>query len=311
MNSRWFNTAVVMLWLSTMSWLVTVKVLPPLLIGDPPSYGSIVEAQKHNPPVGWRMSLSGRTLGWALSHTRPLPTGLTDLYGRVHFDTLPLEEMMPGWLRTLSRWIEQPADKLQMDARSVLTIDTLGRLAKFDSEVRLAPLKEAICVRGSVEGRILQLTVRTGGSTFSSEACLPSDSLLCDALSPQSQLPGLRLEQQWTVPVYSPLRPAKNPLEIVQAKVEGTEPVFWNGVMEDCWLVVYRNDSGSGPSGSQAPRGKLWVRRDGTVLRQQVLLFDAVISFDRMSDDEAVALARAAGPQWWTWENDSQGAIHD
>ena len=81
--------------------------------------------------------------------------------------------------------------------------------------------------------------------------------------------------------------------------------------MEDCWLVVYRSDPGSGAGGSQTPRGKLWVRRDGTVLRQQVLLFDSTITFDRLPDDEAAKLAEAAGPQWWSMENDRRGETHD
>ena len=173
MHSRWFNAAVVMLWLATMSWLVTEKVLPPLLVGEPPSYSRIVEAQKDAPPVGWRMSLNGRPLGWALSDTKLQPTGLTEIHGRVHFDALPLEEMMPGWLRALSRLIEQPIDRLQMDARSVLTIDSLGHLVRFDSTVRVDPFNEVIRVHGTVEGRQLQLVVRAGGASFTSEAFLP------------------------------------------------------------------------------------------------------------------------------------------
>jgi len=59
MSSRWFNTAVVVLWLATMSWLVKEKVLPPLLIGEPPSYSEIIEAQ--NREFARRL---GRVLGW-------------------------------------------------------------------------------------------------------------------------------------------------------------------------------------------------------------------------------------------------------
>jgi hypothetical protein len=303
MQSRWFNAAVVLLWLITMSWLVTEKVLPPLLVGDPPSYSKIVEAQRDAPPVGWRMSLNHRSLGWALSDTKLQSTGLTDIHGRVHFDALPLDEMVPGWVQTLSRLLEHPIDRLQMDARSILTIDSLGHLVQFDSTVRIEPFNQVICLRGTVEGRRLQLMIRNGDGPLSKEVFLPADALLCDVLSPQSQLPGLRAGQKWTVPVYSPLWP-KTPLEIVQAKVERLEPVLWNGLVEDCWLVVYRGDPGNGAGDGQNERGRLYVRRDGTVLRQQVLLFDSVITFDRLSDDEARKLAKTAGQQWWSIEND-------
>ena len=295
MYSRWFNAAVVMLWLATMSWLVTKKVLPPLLIGEPPNYRSIVEAQRSSPPVGWRVSLNGQPLGWALSDTKLRRTGLTDIRGTVHFDSVPLKEMMPGWLQVFSEWSREPIDRLRMDAESELTIDGLGFLVRLDSTVRVDPFDEVIRIRGTVEGRQLHLTVLTGGASFTKEMFLPSDALLSDALSPQTQLPGLRVGQKWTVPVYSPLWPTKNPLEIVFATAEGFEPIVWNGIMERAMMVVYRNDSGNGDIGSEKPRGKLWVRGDGTVLRQQVLLFDSIITFDRLPDDEAAELATGVG----------------
>ena len=235
MQSRWFNTAIVMLWLATMSWLVGEKVLPSFLIGDPPNYSKIVESQRDSPPVGWRMTFNGRPLGWALSDTKLQPSGLTEIYGRVHFEALPLEEVMPTWLRSLVRLIRQPIDRLRMDARSVLTIDALGHLLRFDSSVRIDPLNELIRVRGIVEGQQLQLTVRSGEASFNSETFFPSGALLCDALSPQTKLPGLRAGQKWTMPVYSPFWSAKNPIEIVHATVEASEPIIWNGASENCW----------------------------------------------------------------------------
>ena len=85
MYSRWYTAAVVILWLSAMSWLVIEKVLPPLLAGDPPSYRTILEARKRQPPVGWRMALNGRRLGWALCTTGRQPNGLMEVRSRVHF----------------------------------------------------------------------------------------------------------------------------------------------------------------------------------------------------------------------------------
>jgi len=92
--------------------------------------------------------------------------------------------------------------------------------------------------------------------------------------------------------------------------VDDREPIFYHGVMEDCWLVVYRSDSGASPGSNQSPRGKLWVRRDGTVLRQQVMLFDATLTFDRLRDEEALALTRDAGPRWWSWKGAPHGDCH-
>ena len=194
-----------------------------------------------------------------LSDTQRQPTGLVEIRDRIHFDALPMDEVTPTWARAFSKLLARPIGKLRMDARSTLTIDPLGRLLGFDSAVQLDPLNEVLRVHGTVEGQQLQLTIDAGGTPFTSETSIPSDALLSDALSPQNRLPGLP-GQTWTVPVYSPLWAAKTPLEIIHAEVEGLEPLVWNGVMEDCWLVVYRSDAESGVDHSQPPRGQLWVR---------------------------------------------------
>jgi hypothetical protein len=311
MYSWQFSTAVVLLWLATMTWLVTEKVLPPLLVGEPPNYSRIIESQEHASPTGWHILVNHRCVGWALSDTQRQPSGLVEFRDRVHFDILPLEELTVTWARTFSKLLAHPIGKLRMDTRSVLTIDPLGRLLGFDSAVHLHPLNEVLRVRGTVDGQQLQLTIDAGGTPFTSEVVLPSDALLSDALSPQSRLPGLRAGQTWTVPVYSPLWPAKTPLEIIHAEVEGLEPLFWNGVMEDCWLVVYRNDSESSADHNEPPRGRLWVRRNGMVLRQQVFFFNTMITFERLPNSGAVELARGEGPLWWMTDYGRRGKKHD
>lgn len=305
MQSRWFNAAVVLLWLATMGWLVTVKVLPSLFIGEPPSYSKIVEARRDAPPVGWRMTLNEQSLGWALSDSKLQSTDLTDIHSRVHFESFPLEEVMPNWVRSLVKLMHRSAGQLELDASSTLVIDPLGHLLRFDSSVYVDPLDEIVNISGTVDGRSLHLVVRSGDASFANDTYLPSNALLTDALSPQAVLPGLREGQKWTMPVYSPLWPSKNPMEIVHAKVEGIEPILWDGEMRQCWLVVYHSDSESGAGGKKSPRGKLWVRLDGPVLRQQIQLFDSTIRFDRLSDKDAQKLAEEAGPQWWVME--SQG----
>ncbi len=311
MNSRWFNACVVLLWLATMSWLVVRKVLPPLIVGDPPSFARIIEAQKRSPPVGWRISLSGRRLGWALCETQSQPSGLTDVRTWVHCNTLPLREIVPGWSRMLSKLIDPSLERLPVDARSLFTFDPLGRLAAFDSAVQLGAANDLFGVRGTVEDGLLQLTVRTAGVAIATEAKLASDSLLGDALSPQTDLPGLRDGQKWTVPVYNPLCPSNNPLEIIHAKVEDVEPLKWSGVRHLCWVVVYRNGADGGVDDEQNVRGKLWVRHDGKVLRQQVVLFKSVLVFTRLSDDEAMRLVGKAARLWQQIETGNREPLHD
>ena len=289
MYSRWFNLTVVVLWLSTMSWLVWEKVIPPLREGEPPSYQTIVQAQKENPLVGWKMLLNGRQLGWALSEALTLENDLTEIHSQVHFDQLPLRELIPRWLRVLLPPISEHSlqSNLRMNTQSTLTIDPLGRLTSFRSTVKIDPLDEAIKMQGTVEGTQLKVTVSSSEFSHSTEAYLPEDALVADAFSPLTQLPDLHEGQTWPVPVYSPLRPPGKPMEILVATVERIEPLNWNGRAEDTWLVVYRRDSGFGLGSRKTPRGRLWVRRDGTVLKQQVMLLDFTMTFVRMTDEEA------------------------
>ena len=62
MYPRWFNVAVVALWLATISWLIATKVVPSLLIGEPPNYATILSAQEVDPPIGWTIDWDDRRL---------------------------------------------------------------------------------------------------------------------------------------------------------------------------------------------------------------------------------------------------------
>jgi hypothetical protein len=305
MSSRWYNTAVVILWLVTMSWLMDKKVLPPLREGEPPSYRQVIEAQNRDPPVGWKVSWKGKQLGWALTDTKLQPTtGLTEVHGRVHFDAFPIGPMTPIWLRPFLGFAKTPGEQLQLDASSELLIDTFGRLLRFDSAVQLAPLIDMIMMRGTVEEGQLKLVIRSGEQSFSHEITLPPKALLADAFSPQTRLPGLHVGQTWSVPVFNPLWPTNSPIEVISAKVEGSEAIVWNGTAEKVWLVVYRHDSGTADDSDHNVQGKLWVRHDGAVLRQEAMLLDSPIVFIRLTKKETTKLIDTTGPRWWAFDTD-------
>ena len=229
MQSKSFNTAVVMLWLATMSWLMKEKVLPPFFVGEPPNYSGIIDAQRSAPRVSWRIFCSGRPVGWAFSDTRTQSAEVTEIRSRVHFDTLPLKELMPAWLQVFSPLTQQSVDGSQMDARSTLAIDPLGHLVRFDSKVRLYPLGETIELSGAVEGQQLQVVASRGRRDVVHRSLSPLRRVVVDAFSPQTQLPGLRAGQTWTVPVFSPLSFGKSSLEIVRrhGRTPGADLVEW------------------------------------------------------------------------------------
>jgi len=288
MHSRWYNVAVIGLWLSAMGWLVVEKVMPPLRVGHPPSYAAILRAERRRPLVGWQMISNGRPLGWALSKMSRLEDDTTEINSQVHFDELPIESFAPEWLRA---YIGPSVARLRMDADSTTIIDPLARLSSFRSTLRLYPTEIAIKLQGNVVGNRLKLVAGFGGLTRSSEVYLPANSLLGGALSPRTELPDLQLGQTWTVPVYSPLRPPNDPLEILQATVESSESIVWDDRREEIWLVVYRSDGGRGLGEDEPYRGRLWVRRDGTVLKQQVMLLSSTMTFTRLTEQQTVSLA--------------------
>jgi hypothetical protein len=292
MYSRWFNVAVVALWMATMSWLVTSKVLPSILVGEPPNYRTIVEAQRTEPAVAWAMAWNERPMGWALNTNSPLPHGLTEFQSRVHFDDIPFEQITG--LRSLLEPVRETRTKLPLDVFSELVFDPLGRLSRFESSLRFNPTEDPIIkLRGVIDGAQLSLNIRSGSFEMQREITVSPESMLNDGLSPQTRLPGLREGQAWTVELYSPLHPPSRPLEVLQVKVEATEPMTWENQVINAWVVVYRKDPGSGGRNAGAARGKLWVRRDGLVLRQQVMLLNSTLTFTRLPQDRAARLARA------------------
>jgi hypothetical protein len=176
-----------------------------------------------------------------------------------------------------------------MEARSRLEIDPLGRLSFISSRMQVVGFDAEIVILGKVQGTTIKGTVRAGSLFQSFERYLPPDALMGDELSPQARIPGLRVGQEWTVPVYSPLRFSdnRNPVEILHAKVEGYESIPSGDESVLALAVVYRSDSGSILGGSQSPRGKLWVAEDGTVLKQTAYLFGSQLTFERASGEAA------------------------
>ena len=115
------------------------------------------------------------------------------------------------------------------------------------------------------------------------------------SLSPQTQLPGLREGQTWTVEVCNLLSYPNKPVEILHAGVVGLERLFWQGKMVHAWLVEYHNNPGSELSPTVEPRGRLWVQLDGTVLMQEVSILNSRMKFVRMDQKQAEVVAEKDG----------------
>ncbi len=291
MGNRAFHAVVVLLWASTTGWLVVAKVLPPLLVGEPPTYRSTLQEQHR--VIAWRLEWNGQPIGWSASKVLPAEDGVTEVHSRMLLDDLPLKEMSPYWLRPLLAQL----GTMDMDARSRVEIDPLGALSHFRSTVRIGEIADAVRVRGHVDGSQLHVEVRSGEFQYKKQLPLPPDALVGNELTPQAELPGLRVGQSWTMPVYSPFYP-NQPLEIWQASVDEEGMLQWNDEMVTTRIVSYRADSGAALGASTKPRGRLWVARDGRVLQQESMLLNSQLRFVRMTSDETEALLASLGEDW-------------
>ncbi len=209
MGSRWFNLTIVLVWLSTTTWLLVAKIVPPLRRGEPPNYRSMYSEQASDTPayVGWEMSLNGRSLGYAvIILTKKMNGDVTEVESRIHFDHIPLEELSPAWMKAVLHSTVVPTDNLKMFVNSRLSIDKLGYLSEFRSDLRVAGFPDTVTIRGTINGTVLKIKVTSGDIEYPFDTYLPSDALVADELSPQLCLTGLHVGQEWTVPVFSPLR---------------------------------------------------------------------------------------------------------
>ncbi|HEX4132348.1 MAG TPA: hypothetical protein VHZ24_20115 [Pirellulales bacterium] len=299
MTSRWFNVAIVVFWTTTMGWLVCDKVLPALIVGEPPSYRSIgSDADEHLRPVGWRILLNDRRLGWAISRAQRFEKGGHEFRTRVRLSRLPVAAMTPNWvssfLRMLQRAGELPDLRLEVDATTTIDVDPLGRLLGLNSVATLGyPSRrrssgyEVFNIRmdGTVNNSYLDLVVKSGDLQYSTSTYLSVDSLVGDALSPQARLPNLKVGQSWTVPIYSPFRPPSSPMEVLQAEVVRRDQIRWEEMYVATLVVEYSADSGGELSGSRTPQGRAWVTLDGRVLRQELTFGSTHLMFERVGLD--------------------------
>jgi hypothetical protein len=241
--------------------------------------------------------MNGETIGWAASKIERRNDGISELYSRVYLGELPIAELAPGWLAGVLKPVLADLDGLDVDKRSRFAIDPLGRLVEFESRIRLAELPDAIKVQGQIDGATLHLTISSGAFSAPVSRSISPSSLLGDELAPNARMPGLRVGQTWTVPLYSPFRSPNNLLEIMQATVEREDPFRWDGKTTNTRVIVYRNDAGSGPSGGET-RGRTWVREDGVVLRQEVSVFRTPVQFDRLPEAPAEAIWQSLASYW-------------
>lgn len=286
LHRPWLIPPILAFWAVTMGWLVTAKILPALASGAAPGYQALFASGNRLVPVAWTVMCNDCPMGWAISRAERLPDRGLVVQSRLHFDTLPLDEMLPPWLRSIARRMIDDRQPLAFDARGTVSIDPRGELDSFGSIVTLPGMTEKIVLNGTVDDGKVSIVISGKDMRYATERHFPSTMMLGDELSPQATMPGLHVGRRWTVPVYSPLRPGPTPIEILHAHVAKEETFFWDDHLVRVHVVQYRDD----PSAHHEPRSTLWVDLTGRVLKQESLLLGSKLSFLRRPDEAAERL---------------------
>jgi len=287
LHRPWFTPIVLIFWCVTSGWLLVEKILPSLSPGSPPGYQAIYTSDSGLIPVAWTVQWNDRPLGWAIAESQRTAQGGLLVDSRLHFDRLPLDEIVPAWTTLLVRKALPKGGGLTFDARGRLAIDAAGDLRSFMSTVNVPGSPERVLLNGTVDEGTVRVQVQAGEMRYETTRHLPDRMMLGDELSPQATMPGLFEGRRWTVPIYSPLRTGGTPIEILHAEVGPEETIYWEGRLVRVHRVAYRED----PASHREPRSRLWVDRTGRVLRQEAMLLGSKLTFVRRSDEAAARLA--------------------
>lgn len=152
MLQRPFLTPLVVgFWLVTSGWLVVTKILPSFNPGSPPGQQALYAAGHRLIPVAWSVQWNGRPVGWALATSRRTSEGGLVVDSHLHFEKLPLDDMLPGWAGLLVRRVVRDGAAADFDARGQLDIDSTGQLRSFASRVTLPGATDPVMLQGTVD----------------------------------------------------------------------------------------------------------------------------------------------------------------
>lgn len=287
----WCAPFIILFWGITSGWLVVTKIVPSLRPGAPPGYQALSASDAVLEPVAWTVEWNERPVGWALTELERAPDGGLLVRSRLRFDRMPFGELIPGWVAALMP-VSVPRDMAtEIETRGHMEIDPSGQLRRFSSVVSVPAAFQTITLEGSCRQGSLAMHVQAGSLTYDVSRDLPGQITLGDEFTPQAILPGLYEGRRWTMPVYNPLRAAHSPLEILLAEVGGEDMLYWDNRLMRVDLVTYRETATTGGE----PRCRLWVDKEGRVLKQEASILGEKLAFVRRSAEATAWMLRDGG----------------
>lgn len=279
MANRIFVSAVVILWLCSMTWLFTDRILPTFQGGQPPS----LETFKDGQAVAWQVEWGGDNVGSAASVRIPGAAGSMELHNRISLENMPIIDLAPAWMRMAVPTLGD----MSFDVISRIEFDSLSNFSSFSSRVILNDMPSVLRLSGRVKDSYLRLNVVSGQLPYEVVVYLPDSKSLNEALFPGGELPYMYVGRQWQEEVYSPFRATGDPIELVHAEVVAEESLEYCGETRRVLRVEYHGMIGSGISDKARLQAVSWVEPTGAVLRRDVYLGSSKLRFNRLPDDAA------------------------
>jgi hypothetical protein len=282
MANRIFVSAVVVLWICSMTWLFTDRILPTFQGGQPPSFESLENGQA----IAWSVEWGGEEVGNAASVRVPGAGGSVELHNRIALQNMPIIDLAPAWMRMA---VPSLGD-MSFEVLSRIEFDSLGNFTSFDSKVMLNEMPSVLKLSGRVKDSYLKLNVISGQLPYEVVVYLPDSKSLNEALFPGAQLPYMYVGRHWQEEVYSPFRATGDPIELVHAEVVSEESMEYDGETRRVLRVEYHGMIGSGISDKARLQAISWVEPSGAVLRRDVFLGSSKLRFKRLSEAAAARI---------------------
>lgn len=288
MNRPLMTTLIVLFASIANGWLFITKIWPTIVSDKPPGYQSMYAPSEHAKTVAWVIKLNGKTVGSAVSTVEPTPSSTATVWSNLQLNSLPLGDLLPPWAHALLKVNGATLlTTIELDVWGRMQIDSHGALREFDSVVKIPRVQQDVHLHGRIDAEN-QVTVllQSGDLQYETKRYLPNELSIRDELSPQANMPGLSQGQRWTVPIYSPLRPSKKPIELVYAHVSGHEVLRFGNQLITTDVVNYRTT----PNGHRQPRSRIWVGPRGQVLQHESIILGKRLLFLRSPESVALSL---------------------
>jgi hypothetical protein len=278
MPSRVVCVAILVYWLVAAMGLITRDLLPELSVGSPPDLRTISSAGGDAVPARWNIQVpdnprepeSKRSVGQAVTESRRASDGWVEMKSRVVFDSGRLFSTL---LKGGARRVAAEEDQIEFD--SIYHVDPSGNLRSFHAEVKAAGQAVGLWrLDGALKGHVMEVVSqgplpilnRTVSFDYKDRGVVQSQ------FGPLDRLPGLAVGQRWDERVASPLT---GQVETVRAEVTRKVVIHWDMSPVTTLEVVHR---------SKAVTARTWVRPDGLVLRQEVVLPMLRLLLERLPD---------------------------